>query len=189
MRRRHQSVLPLLVGAAILASCSGEGTVRPPDGEPGEETGQPASASETALALCFPGGDQRLHVEGRVLADGLDGEQRLRAIVAEVLAGPREPGLVPPFPPEVQLREAYLTADRLAYIDLGSAEPLGAPPASGSTQELVAVYSLVNSVALNLPEVTGVVLLWNGVQRATFAGHLDTASPLRPKPDLIARMP
>jgi hypothetical protein len=62
-----------------------------------------------------------------------------------------------------------------------------APPAGGSREELVTVYSLVNSLALNVPAARRVVLLWNGSQRRSFAGHVDTSRPLAPDPSLVAR--
>jgi hypothetical protein len=36
-------------------------------------------------------------------------------------------------------------------------------------------------------EADRVVLLWNGRQASTFAGHVDTTRPLGPAADLIAR--
>ena len=62
------------------------------------------------------------------------------------------------------------------------------PPAGGSTAEMQCVYSLVNSIALNVPQAPRVVLLWNGLQRPSFAGHLDTGAPLTPLRELIARV-
>ena len=43
---------------------------------------------------------------------------------------------------------------------------------------MLSVYSIVNTVLLNIPEISAVVLLNNGQQRPTFAGHLDTSRPL-----------
>jgi hypothetical protein len=44
----------------------------------------------------------------------------------------------------------------------------------------------VNSLALNVPQVVRVVLLWNGTQRVTFSGHLDTSRPLVADRTLLA---
>ena len=84
---------------------------------------------------------------------------------------------VRPFPPEVVLGDVQLSADGTAFVDLRWPNH-DDPPESGSTEELQRVYSVVNSVALNVPQVTRVVLLWNGTQRDTFSGHLDTSRPL-----------
>jgi hypothetical protein len=93
--------------------------------------------------------------------------------------------LVRPFPPEVKLGGVELSADGTAFIDLRWPNH-DDPPESGSTEEIQRVYSLVDSVALNVPQVTRVVLLWNGTQRITFSGHLDTSRPLLPDRTLLA---
>ena len=51
--------------------------------------------------------------------------------------------------------------------------------ALGSEDELLAVYSFVNTVVLNgIEGVDRVVLLWDGRQPETFAGHVDVSRPL-----------
>ena len=60
------------------------------------------------------------------------------------------------------------------------------PPVAGSQRELLAAYSLVNSVCGNVPRIRGVVLLWNSEQRTTFAGNLDTTRPLTPNRRLVS---
>jgi Sporulation and spore germination len=94
-------------------------------------------------------------------------------------------GLVRPFPPEVKLGSVELSADGTAFVDLRWPERED-PPESGSTEEIQRVYSLVDSLALNVPQVNRVVLLWNGTQRVTFSGHLDTSRPLLPDRTLLA---
>lgn len=100
-------------------------------------------------------------------------------------APPNASGLVRPLPPEVKLGDVQLSADGTAFVDLrwpGHDDP----PESGSTAEIQRVYSLVDSVALNVPQVNRVVLLWNGTQRITFSGHLDTSRPLVADRSLLA---
>ena len=67
-----------------------------------------------------------------------------------------------------------------AYVDLRPADGAGDPPPAGSNTELLRVYSLVHTLARNVPEIERVVLLWNGTQRAGFPGHVDTGHPLVP---------
>lgn len=89
-------------------------------------------------------------------------------------------------PRGISLGAVHLATDGVAYIDLRS--PGGAPPPPcGSRQEIQAVFSLVNSVVLNVPEARSVALLWNGAQRPTFAGHVDTSRPLLPATELVDR--
>jgi hypothetical protein len=76
-----------------------------------------------------------------------------------------------------------LLEDGTLVADLRSAESAD-PPSSGSTVETLRVYSLVHTLLRNIPEAKQVVLLWNGRQRPSFAGHVDTAHALRLRPEL-----
>ena len=65
-------------------------------------------------------------------------------------------------------------------------------PRAASLRALAPLMRLCGSVEvrdrlLNVPEIESVVLLWNGRQLETFAGHLDTTLPLRSDRDLVRR--
>ena len=140
-----------------------------------------------SVELDFPAGEG-LRAERRELQVTAAPKDRIRKIVAALLAGPASSsgGLGRPFPQGVILGGVQLGADGTAYLDLrweGHADP----PAAGSTEELQRVYSLIDSLAANVPEVKQVVLLWNGAQRETFSGHLDTSRPLPPDRSLVQR--
>jgi hypothetical protein len=47
------------------------------------------------------------------------------------------------------------------------------------------VYSIVNSIALNVPEIQRVGILIDGAAVATLNGHLDTRRPFVPDRSLI----
>lgn len=103
-----------------------------------------------------------------------------RVLVATLLEM-RTEGSLPAVPGEVSAESFDLTRDGVAYVGLG-----GTPPALGTRGELLSVYSLVNTVAMNVTGVRSVVLLWNGQQRETFAGHIDTTRSLKPRENLVA---
>ena len=124
--------------------------------------------------------------ERRQIAATEDPKVQVRAIVQALLAGPRDGNLGRLFPEGVELGTVLLSGDGTAYVDLRQ-EDRPEPPSAGSTEEMQMVYGLVNSVALNVPRVPRVVLLWNGAQRTTFAGHLDTSRPLEPDRALLSR--
>ncbi|MEO8504241.1 MAG: GerMN domain-containing protein [Acidobacteriota bacterium] len=136
--------------------------------------------------LYFPGRDGLLYAESRDLEVTDDPQNRLRALVAGVLSGPHDSALVPALPADVQAQTVYLAPDGVAYVDLHSADR-SLPPPSGSQAEMATVYSLVNSVGLNLPDARRIALLWNGTQLESFSGHLDTRHPLAPDTSLLAR--
>jgi hypothetical protein len=138
----------------------------------------PVGPTEQAtVSLLFPGPDGKLHAESRELAVPLGADARVAAVIAALLAGPKTAGLVAPLPEGVAVADAFVDGDGVAYLDL-AAKDQPAPPPAGSDLELLRVYSLVDTVIANEPRARSVVLLWNGVQRPTFSGHVDTASPL-----------
>jgi hypothetical protein len=55
----------------------------------------------------------------------------------------------------------------------------------GSTQELLTVYSLVNTLTVNLPTIAAVQILIDGREADTLAGHVDLRRPLRKNEALI----
>jgi hypothetical protein len=142
-----------------------------------------APTRELPFTLYFPGGDGRLHAETRTLQVGEAPAARAETIIATLLAGPRGADLLPPFAERVELAAATLSATGTLYLDLRGGP---SPPGMGSTDEMLTVYSLVDTAAWNVPEARRVVLLWNGVQPESLAGHVDTARPLSPSKTLVA---
>jgi hypothetical protein len=102
-----------------------------------------------------------------------------------LLAGPDTAELFAPLPSTTEIAAVVVGSDGVLYLDLASSEhPV--PPVAGSQRELLAAYSLVNSICTNVPRIRGVALLWNGEQRTTFAGNLDTTRPLTPNRRLVS---
>lgn len=137
------------------------------------------------VELYYPGSGGRLYVEPREVPIAEGAEQRLQSVLAILLAGPESPDLFPAMPDTITLGWTYLNPLNIAYVNFDVAGDV-AFPAWGSGHELLAMYSVVNTILLNIPEVEAVVLLRNGQQHATFAGHLDTSRPLLANHDLLA---
>jgi len=55
----------------------------------------------------------------------------------------------------------------------------------GSASEIMTLYSLTNTVILNVPSVKKVTILIEGKILETIKGHIDTSSPLELNRDLI----
>jgi len=146
----------------------------------------PRLEGDDALAdFYFPGNGGRLFVEQRALPASETLEERLSSLLEAFLLGPEAENLYPAFPPEVSLGHAMVTDEGVAHIDLTITGQNANLP-WGSKQEMLAVYGLVDTVLLNLPEIQGVILLRNGEQRSTFGGHLDTTRLLLANQDLVA---
>jgi hypothetical protein len=175
------SALILLAGAAAWWW-----STRRDDGRPaGLANSAQGRATKVELNLYFPADGGLLRPERRVLPLSEAPKQRIRGVVEALLAGPQAEGLYPLLPETVTVGSVQLGGDGTAYIDLRSPE-LETPPPAGSTAEMQIVYSIVDSVVWNVPQARQVVLLWNGVQPLTFAGHLDLSGPLMPNRRLVA---
>jgi hypothetical protein len=173
MRRRLRA--RAAAGLAAMAALALAGCHRgaaPAGPKPASVKTEPGVAS-----LLFPAVDGKLHAESRPLQLPVEADRRVEAVIAALLAGPRSPQLAAVLPKGVALTDCYVDKDGVAYLDLG-AKDMADPPPSGSDLELLRIYSLVDTVVANEPRVRSVVLLWNGTQRATFAGHVDTTRPL-----------
>ena len=190
MTRRNAS----LAAAAILISVvaifigwwMGRERQRPGDARQVDAPELQIIEGETMTAeLFFPGPRGRLFTEEREVPVHGDLLGQLEEVLDELVAGPVTEDLFPALPPEITVEWLHLSPTGVLHVDLKFAG--GAPfPAWGSRQEMLAVYSLVNTLLANAPEISSVVLLRNGQQRSTFAGHLDTSRPLLPNQQLIA---
>ena len=52
-------------------------------------------------------------------------------------------------------------------------------------EEILTVYSIIDSVVLNVPEIVRVAILVNGSPINTLNGHVDLRRPLSANPSLI----
>ena len=103
-----------------------------------------------------------------------DGPEQAREIInAQIALG--DP-LVSAVPSGTMLRAVYLTERGDAYVDL-SREAVSAHP-GGTLNELLTVYTIVNSLTVNLPAVKSVQILIDGKEVETLAGHVDLRQPL-----------
>ncbi len=183
------------LGAVVVALCAG---LLPACGGGSDSTGTGAGGGDEVdlsasgdsagplVDLYFPNERGTLSAEGRSLPPWSSPEEGARILIEALLAGPESESLGPPLPEGTTLGSVHLSDLALLYVDLVSTvHPR--PPVSGSRMELTSVYSVVDSVLLNLPDVEAIVLLWNGRQLPTFAGHVDTSLPLRADADLVSR--
>jgi len=99
----------------------------------------------------------------------------IRVIITELVKGPL--GELEPTLPQTVVNRLFV-ANGLATVDLGEGFVTGLP--GGSSSEMAAVYSIVNSIAVNIPGITAVKFLIDGKEAATLKGNLDLRNPLFP---------
>jgi hypothetical protein len=104
-------------------------------------------------------------------------------LIQELIKGPNSKG-IRTIPPTTRLRGLKIK-DRIAFLDFTTEISREHP--GGSTAELLTIYSIVNSLILNFPEIKKVQLLVEGQKVDTLAGHINCRYPLIERGDLIAR--
>ena len=97
-------------------------------------------------------------------------------IVAEQQLQQPEAPLLTPFPDGTKLRAFYLAPNGDAFVELSQEVSLAHP--GGSLDEIFTVYSLVNSLTGNFPDIHAVQILIEGKEVDTLAGHVDLRRPL-----------
>jgi Sporulation and spore germination len=145
-----------------------------------QSTGGPTQT----VTLYFPSlPDGKLEPEARALVMAPAPADRVRQIVLALIEGSRQ-GQGRALSASADVRAVFLTHDGTAYLDLSSATLTGFNP--GIKSETLAVYSIVDSLAANLPEVKRVKFLVQGQEVDTLDGHADLTAPFAPNPSWIA---
>jgi spore germination protein GerM len=202
LRRPHGGRAALAAGAALLAgllpvlsACGGHkddadtGTTdsaasaagAPPQAGGSSVDAQPVPAAAVPLTeaenrrevvLFFQrSDDDMLGPEKRMILPGTTVIDQGKQVIAELIAGPRTRGLLPTIPERTTVLGLYLDKSGTAYLDL-SVEFVS-DRQEGSSEELATVFSVVDSLTYNLPEVKRVRFLVGGEERETLQSHLD----------------
>lgn len=134
-------------------------------------------AERGPVFLYFTGSDRSyLTGEERVIDISDDPAVFARNIVKALIMGPRGE-LTRTVPAGTSINALYVTQDGTAFIDL-SREVTGEHP-GGMLTEMMTVYSIVNSIVLNVPQIDTVKFLINGREASTLAGHISLHSPFK----------
>jgi spore germination protein GerM len=185
--------LTLLLGIVVLAAprLSRLLTRTVPEEETGTDERRDAREEEPAgrvertinVKLFFQAMDRPgLVMEERTVPFSSDLAVQLKSVVGELILGPRS-GLGPTLPPETKVLEVFVSPRGVAYVDLSKEAAQGT---AGSREELISVYSIVNSLAVNFPAVKRVQILVDDRPAATLAGHVDLSRPLTADMTLLA---
>jgi len=196
MSRRTKIVLLVIVPVLIIGSLYLRSLVRwafferrrPPDTAARAQLDQAAlqaSAGPTqSVTLYFPSyADGKLRGESRPLAMASDPADRVRQIVLALIEGPKQ-GTGSALSASAEVRGVFVTADGTVYLDLSKGAAGDFNP--GIESETLAIYSVVDSLAANLPEVKRVQFLVQGQEVDTLDGHVDLTAPFTPDTGWIA---
>ncbi len=127
------------------------------------------------VTLFFAADGTRLAREARALEPCEDNNSCLKSILDELLSGPV--GEFEQTVPEGTAVDAASIEGDLATIEFNGT--FSDAMLSGSSAEMLAVYSIVNTVTANFPQIQSVKLNVDGNKVATLR-HLDLSDPLQP---------
>ena len=129
------------------------------------------------IYLYFADGDNSYLIgEKRTIPFSRDPVEFGKNIIRALAKGPKE-NLMHTIPEGASLKSFYVGKDKIAFLDMSAALKENHP--GGSKAELVTIYSIVNSLVLNIPEIDAVKILIGGREEMTLAGHVDMRRPFR----------
>jgi hypothetical protein len=129
--------------------------------------GQPAELARRVVQALIDGPDEGSAGSSGASSGGIGG------------GGGRGAALTAVMPANAALLEVYLGDDGTAYVDFDAAFARGL--SAGSEDLLLAVWSITESLAANLPQVRRVKILVDGEEPRELGGHLDLSRPLVPR--------
>jgi hypothetical protein len=136
------------------------------------------------VRLYYESPEMLLAAETRSIALPESPAAAMPLVVRELMKGPSRPPLGRLFPADTVVRGTYLLPGGTALVDLGGAT-LTQGWGTGSHEELMSVYSLVQSLTANFPEARRVRILVNGTPAETLGGHLSLSRSLTPQQGLV----
>ena len=168
-----------LIGCALGAffQNAGRNPARASSQEVQQRTNLARQSQKAVVHLYFSDlNNSFLTSEQRVILQPPDTAGFARAIVEALIKGPQK-GLLRTLPPGTELNALYITPDDVCYVDLSEAVRKNHP--GGSNSELLTIYSVVNSLILNVPEIERVKILISGYETSTLSGHIDLQYPVK----------
>ena len=154
-----------------------------PAAAPAPSGGAGGAAIKATLYFASEDGLHLVATEREVpLAEGAVAQAR-SILEAQLSAEPPAP-LLSTIPKGTALRGIFVSERNEVFVDLDPSIRTAHP--GGALQELMTVYTIVNAVLTNLPDLQEVQILIGGQEADTLAGHVDLRRPLRKNEALIS---
>lgn len=130
------------------------------------------------VKLFFPSSNSSslLTAEDQTIFKSSEVANRAKQILQKLLEGPKGESLQPSIPKETKIEELFVSGQGIAFIDFTNAISTNHP--GGVLNEQATIYSIVNSLTYNLPEIHHVQILVGGTEKETLAGHCLLLLPL-----------
>jgi len=144
---------------------------------------QPNNGTTQIATLYFPVlNEGKLAAETRTVTWAQGNADRVRQVVLALAEGSHQ-GWGRAFAATTTVRAVFLSGDGTAYLDLSN--DILRDFAPGIQSETLAIYSIVNSITMNIPSVKRVQFLIQGQQVETLDGHADLTAAYAPDPQRV----
>jgi len=127
--------------------------------------------------------EEYLAGEKREILNKGDAQEEAKEVIHELIKGPKGK-LIRTLPPRTKLLALRIDGKGLAEVNFD--KTLSRDHPGGSSAEIMTVYSIVNSLAFNFPQIKEVQILIEG-RREGITGHLVMDRPIASKADLIKK--
>ena len=138
---------------------------------------------EVFLYFSYSEGEYLIGEKRKILKKN-EAKEEAKETIVELIKGPKGK-LIPTLTSRTKLLTLQINDTGVAKVNFNPALSKDHP--GGSSAEMMTVYSIVNSLALNFPQIKRVQILIDGKPIETITGHLSLRQPIPPKPDLIKR--
>ncbi|MGB9734982.1 MAG: GerMN domain-containing protein [bacterium] len=138
---------------------------------------RPVPVKELVTLYYYNPDTDTLEPEQREITATNDLLNKCRNIISELEKASHK-GLVTPIPAGVRINDAMLQSNGVLLLDLNG-ELISKTP-EGSSAEITAIYSIVNSLAKNIDGVKAVQITVNGKRIQTLETHIETDQPIVP---------
>jgi spore germination protein GerM len=112
-------------------------------------------------------------------------EEEAKETIAELIKGPKG-ALIPTVPSQTKLLTLQMDEQGLAKVNFDQA--LSKEHPGGSSAEMMTIYSIVNSLTLNFPQIKRVQILIDGKRVESIAGHISLKQPVPSNPNMVKKM-
>jgi hypothetical protein len=131
------------------------------------------------VKIFFPAaeGDVVLATEDQAIFKSKEVVNQAKQILQKLQDGPSSATLLPAFPKDTKVQELFVSEKGVAFIDFTNTISTNHP--GGVLNEQATIYSIVNSLTYNLPEIHEVKILIGGTEKETLAGHCLLLLPLQ----------
>lgn len=137
--------------------------------------------SMRSVRLYYESPRMLLAAEARNIALPESPAAAIPVVVRELMKGPANPTLGRLFPADTVVRGVYLLPGGTVIVDLGGST-LTQGWGTGSHQELMSLYSLMQTLKANFTDARMVRVIVNGTPAETLAGHVSLQKSLTPPP-------